>query len=211
MEVAWIDSEKFDTNSKEKISLLKKFDGILIPGGFGKRGSEGIINVANFAREENIPFLGICFGFQLSIVSFARNVCGIDNANSTEIDPHTCDPVVEFMPEQKTINNLGGTMRLGSHKILINSNTLASKIYSKNFIIKRHRHRFEFNKNYLPVLSKNGMVLSGYSDNEKRTEILEIPNHKFYFAVQYHAEFDSRPGKPEQAFEAFINNASIKS
>lgn len=211
LEVTWIDSEKFDTNSKEKILLLNKFDGILIPGGFGKRGSEGIINVANFAREANIPFLGICFGFQLSIVSFARNVCGIDNANSTEIDPNSRDPVIEFMPEQRTINNLGGTMRLGSHKILITSNTLASKIYSKNFIIKRHRHRFEFNKNYLPILSKNGMILSGYSDNEKRTEILEIPNHKFYFAVQYHAEFDSRPGKPEQAFEAFIKNASLKS
>lgn len=211
LEVTWIDSEKFDITSKQKLSLLKKYEGILIPGGFGKRGSEGIINVANFAREANIPFLGICFGFQLSLVSFARNVCGICDANSTEIDPTTNDPVVEFMPEQKEINNLGGTMRLGRHKISVNSHTLASKIYLQNFINKRHRHRYEFNKRYLSVLHKNGMILSGYSDNGKRTEILEIPNHKFYFAFQYHAEFDSRPGKPEQAFESFMKIASIKS
>jgi CTP synthase len=115
------------------------------------------------------------------------------------------------MPEQKEINSLGGTMRRGRHKISINSNTLASKIYSKNFIYKRHRHRYEFNKNYFSILQKNGMMLSGFSDNGKRTEILEIPNHKFYFAFQYHAEFDSRPGKPEQAFELFMKVASIKS
>jgi CTP synthase len=211
VEVTWIDSERFDINSKQKLSLLKKYKGILIPGGFGKRGSEGIINVANFAREANIPFLGICFGFQLSLVSFARNVCDIYNANSTELDPSTNDPIIEFMPEQKEINSLGGTMRLGRHKISINSNTLASKIYSKNFIYKRHRHRYEFNKNYFSILQKNGMMLSGFSDNGKRTEILEIPNHKFYFAFQYHAEFDSRPGKPEQAFELFMKVASIKS
>ena len=211
VEVTWIDSEKFDINSKQKLLLLKNYQGILIPGGFGKRGSEGIINVANFAREANIPFLGICFGFQLSLVSFARNVCGIYNANSTELDPSTKDPIVEFMPEQKKINNLGGTMRLGRHKILINSNSLASKIYSKNFIYKRHRHRYEFNKKYFSILHKNGMALSGFSDNGKRTEILEIPNHKFYFAFQYHAEFDSRPGKPEPAFELFMKVASIKS
>ncbi|HJT84747.1 MAG TPA: CTP synthase (glutamine hydrolyzing) [Nitrososphaeraceae archaeon] len=211
LEVTWIDSEKFDVISKQKLSLLDKYEGILIPGGFGKRGSEGIINVANYAREENIPFLGICFGFQLSLVSFARNVCGIHDANSTELDITTKEPVVEFMPEQKHLNDLGGTMRLGCHKIIINPNTLASKIYLKNHINKRHRHRYEFNKNYLSILNKNGLILSGYSDNGKRTEILEIPDHKFYFAFQYHAEFDSRPGKPEQAFESFIKIASLKS
>jgi CTP synthase len=211
LEVTWIDSEKFDISSKQKLSLFDKYEGILIPGGFGKRGSEGVINVANYAREANIPFLGICFGFQLSLVSFARNVCGIHDANSTELDSTTKEPVVEFMPEQKDLNDLGGTMRLGCHKIIINPNTLASKIYSKNFINKRHRHRYEFNKNYLSILNKNGLILSGYSDNGKRMEILEIPDHKFYFAFQYHAEFDSRPGKPEQAFESFIKIASVKS
>ena len=211
LEVTWIDSEKFDVISEQKLSLLDKYEGILIPGGFGKRGSEGIINVANYAREENIPFLGVCFGFQLSLVSFARNVCGIPDANSTELDPTTKEPVVEFMPEQKHLNDLGGTMRLGCHKIIINPNTLASKIYLKDHINKRHRHRYEFNKNYLSILNKNGLILSGYSDNGKRTEILEIPDHKFYFAFQYHAEFDSRPGKPEQAFESFIKIASLKS
>ncbi|MGE3859102.1 MAG: glutamine hydrolyzing CTP synthase [Nitrososphaeraceae archaeon] len=211
LEVTWIDSEKFDISSKQKLSLFDKYEGILIPGGFGKRGSEGVINVANYAREANIPFLGICFGFQLSLVSFARNVCGIHDANSTELDSTTKEPVVEFMPEQKDLNDLGGTMRLGCHKIIINPNTLASKIYSKNFITKRHRHRYEFNKNYLSILNKNGLILSGYSDNGKRMEILEIPDHKFYFAFQYHAEFDSRPGKPEQAFESFVKIASVKS
>ncbi|HEX5187132.1 MAG TPA: CTP synthase (glutamine hydrolyzing) [Nitrososphaeraceae archaeon] len=211
LEVSWIDSEKFDVSSRQKLSLLDKYQGILIPGGFGKRGSEGIINVANYAREENIPFLGICFGFQLSLVSFARNVCGIYDANSTELDPTTKEPVVEFMPEQKHLNNLGGTMRLGCHKIIINPNTLASRIYLNTHINKRHRHRYEFNKNYLSILTKNGLILSGYSDNGKRTEILEIPDHKFYFAFQYHAEFDSRPGKPEQAFESFIKISSLKS
>ena len=211
LEVSWIDSEKFDVSSRQKLSLLDKYEGILIPGGFGKRGSEGIINVANYAREKNIPFLGICFGFQLSLVSFARNVCGIYDANSTELNSTTKEPVVEFMPEQKNLNGLGGTMRLGCHKITINPNTLASKIYLKTHINRRHRHRYEFNKNYLPILNKNGLILSGYSDNGKRTEILEIPDHKFYFAFQYHAEFDSRPGKPEQAFESFIKIASLKS
>lgn len=206
-EISLIDSEQFERDPK-KLNSLKKFDGILIPGGFGRRGSEGIIDAINYSRKENIPFLGICFGFQLSIVSFARSMCGLKGSNSTELDPETGHPVIEFMPEQRTINNMGGSMRLGGHKINIVANTMASKIYSRNIICKRHRHRYEFNKNYLSIIQKNGMLLSGYSDGRKRTEILEIPDHKFYFAVQYHAEFDSRPGKPEPAFASFIKTCS---
>jgi CTP synthase len=214
LEIEWIDSEEFEEDrgrgvAKNNLTFLKKFDGILIPGGFGKRGSEGIINVANFTRVENIPYLGICFGFQLAIIAFARNVCNLEAASSTELDPNTKEPVVVFMPEQKSVHNMGGTMRLGKHEITIIPNTNAAKIYNgTNLIHRRHRHRYEFNQNYRQMIEKYGMVLSGYSDNGRRIEMLEIPNHKFYFAVQYHSEFNSRPGKPEQAFDAFVNAAA---
>jgi CTP synthase len=205
VEVEWIESESLEEEGGEKkLDCLKKFDGILIPGGFGKRGSEGIIKAANFARLENIPYLGICFGFQLAIVAFARNVCGLDNADSTELCLNSKDPVVQYMPEQNTLQDMGGTMRLGRHNIEIISHTNASKIYGKSMIQRRHRHRFEFNQAYRGLVEKHGMVLSGFSDNGRRTEILELPGCKFYFGVQYHCEFDSRPGKPEQAFETFI-------
>ena len=214
LEIEWIDSEEFEEDrgrgvAKNNLTFLKKFDGILIPGGFGKRGSEGIINVANFTRVENIPYLGICFGFQLAIIAFARNVCNLEAASSTELDPNTKEPVVVFMPEQKSVHNMGGTMRLGKHEITIIPNTNAAKIYNgTNLIHRRHRHRYEFNQNYRQMIEKYGMVLSGYSDNGRRIEMLEIPNHKFYFAVQYHSEFNSRPGKPEQAFDAFVKTAA---
>jgi CTP synthase len=214
LEIEWIDSEEFEEDrgrgvAKNNLTFLKKFDGILIPGGFGKRGSEGIINVANFTRVENIPYLGICFGFQLAIIAFARNVCNIEAASSTELDPNTKEPVVVFMPEQKSVHDMGGTMRLGKHEITIIPNTNAAKIYNgTNLIHRRHRHRYEFNQNYRQMIEKYGMVLSGYSDNGRRIEMLEIPNHKFYFAVQYHSEFNSRPGKPEQAFDAFVKAAA---
>jgi CTP synthase len=206
VKVEWIESESLEGGGggEKKLDCLKKFDGILIPGGFGKRGSEGIINAANFARLENIPYLGICFGFQLAIVAFARNVCGLDNADSTELCLNSKDPVVQYMPEQNTLQDMGGTMRLGRHNIEIISHTNASKIYEKSMIQRRHRHRFEFNQAYRGLVEKHGMVLSGFSDNGRRTEILELPGCKFYFGVQYHCEFDSRPGKPEQAFETFI-------
>ena len=214
LEIEWIDSEEFEEDrgrgvTKNNLTFLKKFDGILIPGGFGKRGSEGIINVANFTRVENIPYLGICFGFQLAIIAFARNVCNLEAASSTELDPNTKEPVVVFMPEQKSVHDMGGTMRLGKHEITIIPNTNAAKIYNgTNLIHRRHRHRYEFNQNYRQMIEKYGMVLSGYSDNGRRIEMLEIPNHKFYFAVQYHSEFNSRPGKPEQAFDAFVKAAA---
>ena len=216
LDIKWIDSEEFEDNGKGKrktadnnLVYLRKFDGILVPGGFGKRGSEGIINVINFARDENIPYLGICFGFQLAISEFARNVCNLKDASSTEIDAYTKNPVVIFMPEQKSVHNMGGTMRLGKHEITIVPNTGASKIYGKpHLIYRRHRHRYEFNQKYRDIIEKHGMVLSGYSDYGRRIEMMEIPNHRFYFAVQYHPEFNSRPGKPEQVFKAFMNAAS---
>jgi CTP synthase len=208
VEVYWIDSEKFENGSQHNLSMLKNFEGILAPGGFGIRGSEGIISAVNFARANNIPYLGICFGFQLAIVAFARYVCKLTDANSTELDPNTKNPVVDFMPEQLDVHNMGGTMRLGSHKISLTPQTIAAKIYRSTTIKRRHRHRFEFNQKYLDLVTKNGLVLSAYSDGGRRMEILEIPNNRFFLAVQYHAEFSSRPGKPEQAFEAFVRAAA---
>ncbi len=209
VEVHWIDSEKFENDGgQQNLSMLKNFDGILAPGGFGKRGSEGIIGAANFARVNNIPYLGICFGFQLAIVAFARHVCKLGDANSTELEPNTKNPIVDFMPEQRNVHDKGGTMRLGAHDIAITPKTIASKVYGSTAIKRRHRHRYEFNQKYLDLVSKNGLVLSAHSDSGRRMEILEIPNHRFYFAVQYHAEFNSRPGKPEQAFDAFVKAAA---
>jgi CTP synthase len=208
VEVYWIDSEKFENGSQHNLSMLKNFEGVLAPGGFGLRGSEGIISAANYARVNNIPYLGICFGFQLAIVAFARHVCKLTDANSTELEPNTKNPVVDFMPEQLDIHNMGGTMRLGSHEISVTPKTTAANIYRSTAIMRRHRHRFEFNQKYLDLVTKNGLVLSAHSDIGRRMEILEIPNHRFFFAVQYHAEFNSRPGKPEQAFDAFVRAAA---
>jgi CTP synthase len=208
VEIYWIDSEKFENGGQHNLSMLKNFEGVLAPGGFGIRGSEGIISAANYSRANNIPYLGICFGFQLAIVAFARHVCNLTDANSTELDPNAKNPVVDFMPEQLDIHNKGGTMRLGSHEISLTPETIAANIYRSTTIKRRHRHRFEFNQNYLNLLTKNGLLLSAHSDGGRRMEILEIPGHRFFFAVQYHAEFSSRPGKPEQAFDAFVRAAA---
>ena len=199
IEIDWIDSETLNGN----INTLEKYGGVLVPGGFGTRGSEGIINKANFARENNIPYLGICFGFQLAAVSFARNVCELSNANSTEIDDKTEYPIIDLLPEQNEVSNMGGSLRLGANKINIEKETNAHQIYQCELISKRHRHRYEFNTNYLEDFSKKGMIFSGESDNGRRMEILEIPSHKFFVGVQYHPEFDSRPGFPEEIFKAF--------
>ena len=199
IEIDWIDSETLNGN----INTLEKYGGVLVPGGFGTRGSEGIINTANFARENNIPYLGICFGFQLAAVSFARNVCELSNANSTEIDDKTECPIIDLLPEQNEVSDMGGSLRLGANKINIEKQTNAHQIYQCESISKRHRHRYEFNTNYLEDFSKKGMIFSGESDNGRRMEILEIPSHKFFVGVQYHPEFDSRPGFPEEVFKAF--------
>lgn len=203
VDIDWIDSESIlDYN------ILSKYDGILVPGGFGTRGSEGIINTANFAREKNIPYLGICFGFQLAAIAFGRNVMNLEDANSTEIKANTKNPIIDLLPEQKEISDMGGSLRLGANEIKIKENTNAHKIYSASSINKRHRHRYEMNKKYIPEFEKNGMIFSAESDEGKRMEILEIPSHKFYLGVQFHPEFNSRPGYPEESFAAFVKAAS---
>jgi CTP synthase len=206
LNVEWIDSEKFEDGYRDEVKVLNKFDGILVPGGFGTRGSEGIINSINYARVKNIPFLGICFGFQLSLIEFARNQCALTDANSQEFNPDDNNSLVKFMPEQEHAHNLGGSMRLGKHDITIVPRTLANKIYRNNKIQRRHRHRYEFNQDYRQIIEEKGMVLSGHSDMGRRIEILEVPSNKFFFAVQYHSEFSSIPGSPEEAFKAFITS-----
>lgn len=207
IEIDRIDSETLEDG--KRLDLLDNYDGMLVPGGFGKRGSEGIIRTADYAREKQIPYLGICFGFQLAIVAFGRSICNLD-ANSTELDPNVKDPVVDLLPEQKEIDKLGGTMRLGTHEIDIIDGTLAHNIYNSKKIVRRHRHRYEFNQSYKELFEKLGMIFSAYSDNNRRAEMLELRDHPFYFATQSHIEFSSKFGKPEEAFVAFVNAAKDK-
>jgi CTP synthase len=201
-----VDSRDFETNP-ESLEKLREYHGILIPQGFGKRGSEGKILAANYARENAIPYLGLCFGFQLALVAFARHVLGHVDANSTELNPNTTNPIVDLLPEQKQVKDLGGSMRLGGHDIQIVDGTLASRIYQKTLIRERHRHRYEFNQSYRPEFEKAGMRFSGFSDNGRRTEILEILDHPFYFATQFHPEYVSRPGRPEPSYYNFVKAA----
>ncbi|MBC7129694.1 CTP synthase, partial [Candidatus Bathyarchaeota archaeon] len=201
--IHYIEAETFEENSK-KLETLKQFDGIFVPYGFGPRGAEGKIKAIQFARENGIPFLGICYGFQLAVIEFARNVCGLEGANSTEIDPETPYPVIDLMPEQRGIEYKGATMRLGAHKIIIKPETLAYKLYKSEEIYERHRHRFEVNLEYAEKLKKGGLVFSGMSPDGKRMEILELPSHFFFFASQFHGEFKSRPGRPDPEYYGFV-------
>jgi len=199
IDIDWIDSESISDYNE-----LSKYNGIIVPGGFGNRGSEGIIQTANYAREKNIPYLGICFGFQLAAIAFGRNVLNLEDANSTEIKKEAKNPVVDLLPDQKNVLDMGGSLRLGGHEIKLKPKTLAQKIYNSDLIKKRHRHRYEINTKYLSEFEKEGMMFSAESDEGKRMEILEIPTHKFYLGVQFHPEFNSRPGFPEESFLAFV-------
>jgi len=204
--IDWVDAEEFEAHP-ERINLLSRYDGILVPGGFGQRGVEGKINAIKYSRENGIPFLGICFGMQLSVVEYARNVCGLEEANSTEVSADTPHPVIDLLPEQRNLENLGGTMRLGGFEIIIKPGTLAHKLYNSSIIRQRHRHRYEVNPAYWDVLTRAGMIFSGMSEDGRRVEIIELPNHPYFIATQYHAEFVSKPGKPEAAYLGFIRAA----
>jgi CTP synthase len=201
--INYLEAERFEQNP-QTVENLKGFDGIFVPYGFGPRGTEGKIMAIRFARENNIPFLGICYGFQLAVVEFARNVCGFEDANSTEINPQSTHPVIDLMPEQRGIEIKGATMRLGAHKIIIEPNTMAYTLYRCEEIYERHRHRFEVNMDYMDVLQKSGLVFSGKSTDGRRMEILELSNCFFFFASQFHGEFKSRPGRPDPEYHAFV-------
>ena len=204
-------SVKIDLVDSEDIpdySALANYDGILVPGGFGTRGAEGIVRTAELARERNIPYLGICFGFQLAAVAFARGVLGIGDANTSEIDGKAGTPVVHLLPDQEKDHATGGSLRLGAHKITIRPDTGASRIYGSRSVMRRHRHRYEINREMIPRMESAGMVFSAESDGGRRMEILEIPRCRFYMGVQFHPEFSSRPGFPEASYRAFVAAAA---
>jgi len=205
VEIDWVETEIFET-APAKADTLSLYDGVLIPGGFGSRGTEGKIKAIEHARTNNIPFLGICFGFQLAVVEFSRYT-GLQQANSVEIDPRTPHPVIDLMPEQREIDKMGATMRLGAHEIIIKPNTVAYSLYKAERVYERHRHRYEVNAGYDKKLVEKGLVFSGMSPDKRRMEILELPSHKFFFATQFHGEFKSRPGKPSPPYYGFVKSA----
>lgn len=203
--IKWIDTEKI--NQKNVESALNGVKGIIVPGGFGKRGSEGKVQCIKYVRENNIPYLGLCFGFQMALVEFARNILKLKNANSTEIDPKTKHPVIDILPEQKLLETLGGNMRLGGHNIEIKKDTIAYKLYNSTKVRERFRHRYEFNPDYILRFEEAGLVFSGKVPNKDIMQILELSNHKFFCGVQFHPEFTSRPLKPNPLYLGFLESS----
>ncbi|MDE5774994.1 MAG: CTP synthase, partial [Malacoplasma sp.] len=202
--IEFIDSS---TITSENVSELKDYDGILVPGGFGIRGIEGKILAIKFARENNIPYFGICLGMQLACIEFARNVLQIKDANSTEFDENTLNPVITILEGKEKNHNLGGTLRLGNFACQIKPNTKTYSIYQKDEIFERHRHRYEFNSKYTDIFEKNGFVFSGINKEKNLVEIIEIKNHKFFIACQFHAEFTTKILSPNPIFYSFLNAA----
>jgi CTP synthase len=207
LKIKWVDSE--DTVSTSNISKeLKDVDGVLIPGGFGVRGIEGKIAITQHARENHIPFFGICLGMQVASIEWGRHMCGLDGANSTEFDPDTKHPVIAMMEDQQYIQKMGGTMRLGAFPCTIAPTTLAETIYGRIHITERHRHRYEVNNKYRDILTGKGMVICGLSPDGFLVEMIELPSHPFFIGVQFHPEFKSRPTNPQPIFSAFVKAAS---
>jgi CTP synthase len=186
---------------------LQKFDGILVPGGFGKRGVEGMITAIRYAREYKVPYFGICLGMQTMVIEFARNVCGLVNANTTECDPSTPDRVIYKLRELKGVDELGGTMRLGAYPCLLTPGSFAEKAYGAPEISERHRHRYEFNRDYEQVLTSHGLRIAGQTPDAVYVEICEIPDHPWFLGCQFHPEFKSKPLEPHPLFSAFIGAA----
>lgn len=210
-EIYWLSAEDYEKNPK-KLQELKKYNGIIIPGGFGKRGVEGKIKVIEFCRKQKIPYLGICYGLQLAVVEFARNVCGLIGACSKEFTSKCPYPVIDVLPDQKTLlkkKKYGGTMRLGAYKCRIKPGTIAARSYKALDISERHRHRFEVNNDFRETLEKKGMVMAGINPERDLVEIIEIKKHPFFVATQFHPEFKSRPLRPHPLFREFIK-ASIR-
>jgi CTP synthase len=208
LEIKWVDSE-ISYQLAELEQELKGINGILIPGGFGMRGIEGKIAIAQYAREHNIPYFGICLGMQVAAIEIARNLSNLPQANSTEFDENTPDPVIDLMQDQQYIEKMGGTMRLGAYPCQITPDSLADKIYQNKLISERHRHRYEFNNKYRETMFEQGVVFSGTSPDGLLVEIMEYPRHDFFIGVQFHPEFKSRPAKPQPIFRDFIAAARL--
>jgi CTP synthase len=204
--IQWIESE--DLSDETADELLKDIQGIIVPGGFGSRGIEGMIAAAKYAREHQIPYLGLCLGMQISIIEFARNVCGLKDANSIEIDPNTTHPVIALLPDQNGVEDIGGTLRLGSYPCVLDKTSTAYKEYGTENIAERHRHRYEVNNDYRAVLVEHGMKLCGLSPDGRIVEMIENPNHPWFVATQAHPELKSRPNRPHPLFHGFIAAAN---
>jgi len=223
--VNWLNSEEYEyaksANSREsahaneinsKLEELKQYDGIIVPGGFGARGIEGKIKAIQYCRENKIPYFGLCYGMQLACVEFARNVCGMKGAYTTEIDKKTKYPIIDLMPEQKILlkeNRYGGSMRLGAYPCRLVKNTKVQAAYGQEDISERHRHRYEFNNAYRDALTQNGLVVAGVNPERDLVEIIELKDHPFFVGTQFHPEFKSRPLRPHPLFREFIK-AAIK-
>jgi len=203
----WIEAEEVLEKGEEK---LASFQGILVPGGFGSRGIEGKIRAIQFARENRIPFLGICLGMQCSTIEFARNVAHLEGANSTEFDPDTPHPVVDLLPEQRGIKDKGGTMRLGEYECKVEKDSFSGRAYQKSVVYERHRHRYEFNNKYRDILKKAGLKIAGIYPEKDLVEIIEIPDHPWFVATQFHPEFNSKPQSPHPLFRDFVRAAMEK-
>jgi len=204
--VQWVDAENMSYD--EAAELLEGVDGVLVPGGFGSRGWEGKILACRVARERGIPYLGICLGMHVAVSEFARNVCGLDGANSTEMDPETPFPVIDLLPEQKEIEDLGGTMRLGAQAVEIADGTRTRDAYGGAVVHERHRHRYEVNNHYRPALVESGLVVSGTFQEGRLVEVVELPDHPWFVASQFHPEFKSRPTRPAPLFREFVAAAA---
>ncbi len=205
IDIKWVDSETVTEDNVD--GLLGEVDGILVPGGFGTRGIEGMITAIRYARENKIPFLGLCLGMQLTIVEYARNVVGFRDAHSIEMDPNTTHPVIALMPDQNGIEDIGGTLRLGAYPCVLAKNSLAHSLYGTDNISERHRHRYEVNNDFRAVLTEKGLLLSGTSPDNRIVEMCELPGHPFYIATQGHPELKSRPNRPHPLFRGLIEAA----
>lgn len=205
--IKWVDSE--EVTDENVAQILENVSGVLVPGGFGQRGIEGMISAIKYARTNNIPFLGICLGMQLSIVEFARDVLGLQ-ANSIELDENTANPVINLLPEQEGVENLGGTLRLGAYPCKLKEGSLAMKLYGQELIHERHRHRYEVNNDYREQLQEGGMTLSGISPDGRIVEMIEIEDHPYFIATQAHPEFKSRPDEPHPLFDGLVKAAKAK-
>ena len=204
--IRWVDSEELEREGCEK--LLSGIDGMIIPGGFGNRGTEGMILAAQYARENRIPYLGICLGMQMAMIEFARHVIGYTDANSSELAPDTAHPVIDLMPEQKNVTDLGGTMRLGAYPCILKKDSKAYQLYGREQIFERHRHRYEVNNEYRDIYEAKGMELSGVSPDGHIVEMIELKDHPYYVATQAHPEFKSRPNHAHPLFAGLVKAAA---
>ncbi len=210
VDIHWIDSETLEGEDVDLDAILGDMDGILVPGGFGSRGIEGKINACRYARTHGVPYLGICLGMQIAIIEFARDVLGMADANSAEIDPSTTHPVIDILPEQKDVTDMGGTMRLGQYPCTLNPESKAYGLYGASMIYERHRHRYEVNNDYRPDLLNGGMIFAGTSPDNHIVEMVEIPDHPWFVAGQFHPEFKSRPNRPHPLFRGFVTAAAAR-